>query len=180
MLEATNKNLHLIQHAFHEMQREARAALKHEGFSRDEQQHERILAVRYLGQSFELEIPFSAEKSVADEFHLAHRARYGYAQQANTVEIVSARLRSTGLVNQAKMKKRQHQTRAGKIAKARRKAAVYFANGRAQAAVYARDELAPGARLETPCIVTEYSATTLIPHDAKAVIDNEGHLVIEL
>jgi N-methylhydantoinase A len=180
MLEATDKNLHLIQHAFHEMEREARAALKHEGFNREQQQHEKILAVRYLGQSFELEIPFSPDKSVADEFHLAHQARYGYAQQANTVEIVSARLRSTGLVNQSKMKKRLHQTRAGKFAKAQRKAAVYFANGRAQTAVYARDELAPGARLETPCIVTEYSATTLIPHDAKAVIDNEGHLVIEL
>lgn len=180
MLEATRKNLHLIERAFHEMEREARAALRREGFPKEQQRHERILAVRYQGQSFELEIPYAPGASVADEFHQAHRARYGYAQAANTIEIVSARLRSTGLINQPESGRRKQLSRARKLAVPQRKAAVYFASGKTQAAIYQRDELAAGARLQTPCIVTEYSATTLIPHDARAVIDREGHLVIEL
>ncbi len=180
MLEATAKNLHLVEHAFHEMEREAGLSLKREGFTRARQQHERTLAARYQGQSFELEIPWSREKSVLEDFHGAHLARYGYEQRANTVEIVSARLRSTGLVDQMKSTKPEPPARARKLAQPQRLATVYFAEGRTQAAIYARDELKAGAQLRTPCIVTEYSATTLIPHDARAVVDIEGNIIIEL
>jgi len=47
-------------------------------------------------------------------------------------------------------------------------------------AVYSRDELNGGVRLKTPCIVTEYSATTLIPEDAEVVVDQFGSLIIQL
>jgi N-methylhydantoinase A/oxoprolinase/acetone carboxylase beta subunit len=48
------------------------------------------------------------------------------------------------------------------------------------AALYKRDELFAGAKLKTPCVVTEYSATTLIDADAKARIDGFGNLLIEI
>ena len=32
----------------------------------------------------------------------------------------------------------------------------------------------------TPCIVTEYSATTLIPGNAKVRVDNFGNLLVEV
>jgi N-methylhydantoinase A/oxoprolinase/acetone carboxylase beta subunit len=53
---------------------------------------------------------------------------------------------------------------------------AYF-NGRA---LYRREELGAGAKLQTPCIVTEYSGTTLIDADAKARIDPFGNLIIDL
>ena len=61
------------------------------------QKHERSLALRYKGQSFELEIKQTGA-NLAASFHRAHRERYGYAQESNIVEIVSARVRSTGIV----------------------------------------------------------------------------------
>ncbi|MBC7909225.1 MAG: hydantoinase/oxoprolinase family protein [Pyrinomonadaceae bacterium] len=180
MLEAASRNRSLIERAFREMQHEASAALKREGFSDAQQRHEKMLAVRYKGQSFELEIPWTRQTGVAKDFHQAHRARYGYAQEANTVEIVSARLRSVGLIKEIKTKLTQHLPRAGKLAAPQGHAIVYFAEGRRRAAIYARDKLKAGTRLQTPCIVREYSATTLIPHDAKASIDAEDNLIIEL
>jgi len=47
-------------------------------------------------------------------------------------------------------------------------------------AVYRREDLAAGARLRVPCIVTEYSATTLIPEDCKARLDSLGNMIIEV
>ena len=47
-------------------------------------------------------------------------------------------------------------------------------------ALYKRDELFATTKLQTPCIVTEYSATTLIDADSKARIDEFGNLLIEL
>jgi N-methylhydantoinase A len=180
MLEAINKNGAVIREALRQMELEAVEALSREGFSRKRQKHERFLAVRYQGQSFELEIPWKTGINVAEAFHNAHRARYGYSQSANKVEIVSVRLRSTGLVNELETARRNRQRASRKIATPRRYAIVHFGNGKTRTAVYLRDQLGAGMRLRTPCVVTEYSATTLIPANSKARIDVEGNLVIEL
>jgi len=47
-------------------------------------------------------------------------------------------------------------------------------------AVYKREELRAGVALQTPCIVSEYSATTLIPERADASIDRYGNLIIAI
>ena len=180
MLEAVKKNLRVIQSAFRQMEREARLSLNREGFCKERQRHERFLAVRYHGQSFELEIPWTVKTKVAEAFHDAHQARYGYSQPANKVEIVSVRLRSLGIVDDLKTDGRAGRIGRRSLATAKRYVEVYFEGGKTRAVVYSRDQLNAGPRLQTPCIVTEYSATTLIPHNIKAKIDPEGNLVIEL
>jgi N-methylhydantoinase A len=179
MLEAVEDNYAKIERAFQEMEEEARAALRLEGFARARQRHERSLAVRYQGQSFELEIKLSSKRNIAEDFHDAHKARYGYAQVKNKVEIVSARLRSTGVVEKLRAKRTRSVTRKANIVAPQRFAAVHFAEGETRTAVYVREKLNPGERLRTPCVVTEYSATTLVPPGARAVLDEQGNLIIE-
>jgi N-methylhydantoinase A len=178
MLAATPENAPRLARTFAELERRARAALKREGFADARQRHERSVAARYRGQSFELEIKWRPDASLTAAFHRAHLARYGYAQADNTVEIVSARMRSAGLVE--KLKGERLTRRADKASSApARYAQVYFTNRPARVAVYARADLAPGARLRAPCIVTEYSSTTLVPADTQARVDQHGNLIIE-
>ena len=114
-------------------------------------------------------------------FHKTHKTRYGYSQPANRVEIVSARLRSAGIVGeQLSGSKRQRQVRRRRAVVPGHYADVVSESGRSRVAVYSRDELEAGMRLNTPCIVTEYSTTTLIPNDATAGVDREGNVIIEL
>jgi N-methylhydantoinase A len=166
------------------MELAARAALSREGFSEKEQHHQRMLAARYQGQSFELEIKWNGARNIAQEFHRAHRARYGYAQEENPVEIVSARLRSSGLVKKIRTM-RAGSSSPGARGRTRIKARpqayalVQYHEGEARTAVYHRDELQADDALSTPCIVTEYSATTLIPPGARAILDQYGNLLIE-
>jgi N-methylhydantoinase A len=145
---------------FKEMEKEAARVLRAEGFPTSRQRHERSLAMRYRGQSFELEIR-NITGDLGAEFHRVHRERYGYAQEQSEIEIVSARLRSFGIVE----KLAQPKIASGK--------------NTARGNVYKREDLGAGAKLKTPCIVTEYSATTLIPADCKARIDGFGNLLIE-
>ncbi len=56
---------------------------------------------------------------------------------------------------------------------------VYFTKKPTPVAVYRREELPRGVRLRVPCVVTEYSSTTLVPPGARASLDAEGNLVIE-
>ena len=159
---------------FAQLERDAAALLRAEGFPRSKQRHERSLAMRYRGQSFELEVR-NTTGDLAAEFHRAHRERYGYAQEQSEIEIVSARLRSFGLVE--KLPERKIET--GKN-KPHGNLTAHLGGRKMSVALYKRDELFANTKLQTPCIVTEYSATTLIDAYAKARIDEFGNLLIEL
>jgi N-methylhydantoinase A len=94
------------------------------------------------------------------------------------VEIVSARLRSTGIVEKLSQRRAPaSQKRQGKPANY---VTAYLEGKKLRVAVYQRNELKPGMRLSAPCIVTEYSSTTLIPPSAQAEVDSFGNLLIRL
>lgn len=201
MLEAGDaKGETMLERTFRELEREGRDALKREGFDGTRQRHERSVAARYKGQSFELEIkyprPTVAETRargrdgndaqtqglapLIELFHAAHRERYGYARAESTVEIVSARVRSVGLVERLQEEKALWGVARGKTVEPHGRARVFLTDGKAKAVgVYAREEVAAGARLRSPCIITEYSSTTLVPSGARASLDAYGNLVIE-
>ncbi len=161
---------------FNELEQTAFEALRGEGFPANRQRHERSLAARYKGQSFELEIKMR-NGSIVAAFHRAHLERYGYAQKANTVEIVSVRLRSAGIVEKPTAKR----AAVGKNlrAKAGEYVTSFFEGKKLSVAVYQRDALQPGTQLSAPSIVTEYSSTTLIPPGARAGVDKHGNLIIQ-
>lgn len=181
MLELLSGIEKRLDHTFKQMERDAAAALRREGFPRSLQLHERSLALRYQGQSFELEIK-KTTGDIAAAFHEAHSQRYGYAQESNIVEVVSARLRSTGIVE--KLAERRSissgASRKKQFAGAFTNMNAFLDGKKLSVAVYRRTELAIRAQLRTPCIVTEYSSTTLIPPGICAAVDDYGNLIIEV
>lgn len=178
MLEAGPGIESKLDRAFREMERAARGSLRLEGFADSKQRHERSLGARYQGQSFELQIK-QTSRDIAGAFHRAHLARYGYAQETNAVEIVSARVRSSGVL--AKLKtRRSRATLTRSVAQPQDFAETYFEGKKVRAAVYQRGEIKAGAHLRVPCMVTEYSATTLIPAGCKASVDSLGNILVEL
>ncbi len=177
MLPCLPKLKKILATAFTDMESSGSIALTNEGFPANRQRHERSLAMRYLGQSFEIEIR-EMKGNAVEAFHRAHRELYGYAQETCGVEVVSARVRSIGLVK--KNRPRPAAIRKKSLAKPSRTSMAYVDGKRMRVAVYQRDELAPEVRLRTPCIVTEYSSTTLIPTNVLAEVDRFGNLIMTL
>lgn len=178
MLEVKPGIERMLEKLFIKMEREGQSILRKEGFAIPRQRHERSLGMRYKGQSFELEIKHTTD-DISRSFHQAHQFRYGYSQESNTVEIVSVRLRSSGFVKQLKqrqprvLKKGVFVTPSGYVWS-------YFEGRRTRTGLYRRDDLAAGVKLRPPCIITEYSATTLIPEGVRASVDLHGNLLIEV
>ena len=179
MLELKQGRMQQLKSVFREMEQFARATLEREGFPESRQRHEQSLAMRYRGQSFELEIK-NTRGDLANVFHRAHRERYGYAQENNTIEVVSARLRSLGLVEKLSVERTRTTTAGNGPAKSYTHVETYIAGKRVRAEVYDRERLKAGARLRSPCIITEYSATTVIPAGARALVDANGNLIIDV
>lgn len=188
MTDASAEAHRTLERVFDEMEDSSRRALTHEGFDDSRQRHERTVAARYKGQSFELELEWKGSHKPA-RFHALHEATYGYARRENTIEIVSARLRSTGLINKPRRKKsaaespKQSRTRsATSIAHnlaPHAVAPVYFTAAPTRTNIYHREDLPRDAHLRSPCIITEYSSTTLVPSGARARTDALGNLIIE-
>ena len=177
MIEVGAETSRTLEPVFRDMEKQAKVILRREGFPPGEQKHERSIAVRYKGQSFELQIK-TTKGNIAGAFHRAHRARYGYAQEKNAIEIVSARVRSVGLVEKIKMKRFGKQA-SRTFVKPQDSIETYLERAKVRAAVYRREDLLAGARLRGPCIVTEYSGTTLIPESVMATVDHYGNLVVD-
>ena len=57
---------------------------------------------------------------------------------------------------------------------------VYFAGRKIATRIYDREALPAGRTWSGPAILTEYSATTVVPPGARFRVDRNGNLLIEL
>jgi N-methylhydantoinase A len=139
--------------------------------------YQRSVDVRYQGQGYELNVPFT--RNVLRDFRSEHQRRYGYNYPAREVELVTLRLRATIKSQQSSMVKgsRPGGTRPGKVAPDR--APVSFSGKKLAATILSRDSMSIGRRYSGPAVVTEYSATTVVPPGMSFRIDRAGNLVID-
>jgi N-methylhydantoinase A len=174
MLKTGGLDWSAIERNFAALERQARRDLKGEGFTADRAKVIRSAAVRYIGQSFEIEVPFN--KRLEALFHAAHNERYGYADQLRATEIVSLRLRALGVTTKPPLK-------AISSAKPNTPdpeyfSKVYLRERASSVPVYPRKQLRPGARFSGPAIIAEYSSTTLIPDGWRISVDSWLNLII--
>jgi len=132
--------------------------------------------MRYVGQSFEIDVPWSNRFEAA--FHAAHLERYGYADGSRPIEIVSLRLRGAGITQKPGIKRER--ANKGHRAEPPHTARVYWTERATRVPVYDRKELSAGDRFAGPAVITEYSSTTLIPPRCKVEVDPWANLVIEV
>jgi len=60
------------------------------------------------------------------------------------------------------------------------KAPVLFEGKKLSTAIYSRDALKPGKTYSGPAIITEYSATTVIPPNKRFHLDSTANLIITI
>ena len=131
----------------------------------------RSVDVRYRGQSYEVALPLTGR--LADAFHEAHRALYGYADLTRPIEVVNVRVRATG--RHAAMPKLRFIAAAAQSPKRHRlrwRARWLHAN------IYSRPHLAAGTTVLGAAMITEFSATTFVPPGWRASVHRTGHLVL--
>jgi N-methylhydantoinase A len=141
--------------------------------------HVRTVDVRYRGQGYELNIPLSPH--LLPDFHAEHKRRYGYAHSGREVELVTLRLRATMASPQARLISgaRGNPTRTSP-AKSEHRAPVHFGDRKHKTSIYVREGLSIGRRCKGPAIVTEYSATTVVPPGAVFRVDRSANLLIDV
>jgi N-methylhydantoinase A len=146
-----------------------------------------LVAMRYVGQGYDVEahidmtiLERADRTAMREAFETAYQIQYGRNEPEMAVEIVSWRVIVAG--PRPKIHRVATQPVAASAYADKGKRQVYFGpeTGFMSAQVYDRDHLASGSSFKGPAIVEERESTTIIPPNAFAHIDAALNLIIDL
>ncbi|HET8965763.1 MAG TPA: hydantoinase/oxoprolinase family protein [Candidatus Acidoferrum sp.] len=155
------------------LQSGAQEFLRREGFSKTQQRFEHRLDVRYVGQAYELSV--IAGPHFVEAFHRAHEQAYGHAESRRAIEIVNVRCRAIGISLPVKLP-RIMKAQAGSLPSPAARVECFLSGRSGQVPLYDRQTLRRGHTFLGPAIISEYSATSLVPENWRARIDAYGQI----
>jgi N-methylhydantoinase A len=167
-----------------ELEAEGFTSLEDEGITRETGRVAHSIDIRYVGQEYTLTIPLTGadeplepafDRAVSDRFHAAHETRFGHANPGAPVEFVV--VRSMALGDLGRIEPAPLPDGSG-AAYPSTTAEVIFGRSARPTTMIQRDDLPVGAVVAGPAIVSEPTATTVVPPGAKLRVDPFGSLVI--
>jgi N-methylhydantoinase A len=166
-----------IEDLYFSMVEQAKVEIRLEGFPDDLVEIRRNLDIRYVGQSYEVSIPFS--KDFIEVFYKSHRQMYGYYYQDKPVEIVNLRVTAIGKVTPISQKNIKHDSKPTGPSLIGHKQ-VEFAEGSASLPVYRFENLLPGGRFDGPAIIVSADTTILVNRKDQVFIDPDQNLLLDV
>jgi N-methylhydantoinase A len=142
--------------------------------------------MRYAGQNHELNVAVpdidddaAFLRALAENFAEVHCRRYGYVAPEEPVELITFRLRASGLVDKPEFPTGADagSDPSGALVGYRQ---VYMPETRAFAepSVYDRERLLPGNRIEGPAVIVQFDSTTLVLKGQNAVVDRYFNMLL--
>jgi N-methylhydantoinase A len=165
---------------------QAAGALAKEGFDPATHQFVRTADLRYFGQAFEVRVPVAPDRldprAVADAFHAAHRALYGYdfaGDPTQQVEWVNLRVSGIGPIQRPTINRVPViEPVETPVAKRRRRVCFEAADGYVDTPLHQRGDLGPGVRVEGPAIVEEFGSTIPLHPGFSARVDERLNIIV--
>ncbi|MGU3495075.1 hydantoinase/oxoprolinase family protein [Xanthobacteraceae bacterium A53D] len=150
--------------------------------------------MRYIGQSFELALPLDLKGDFAagwaklpEQFHAAHKQRFGHADAKAPVEIVGFGVTAVGRIDTPELPVlAQGEATPAPDALMGERQIYYEAQAAGEsgalhaAKVFAREKLLAGNIVEGPAVIEEVSATTVLYPGDRARVHASGSILVEV
>ncbi|MEM6565218.1 MAG: hydantoinase/oxoprolinase family protein [Pseudomonadota bacterium] len=186
---SNSADLDRFNQTFTEMQATLMERLGEDGLSIDDITFQRAGDLRYVGQGYELRVPFDAGcitkdslQTVWQRFHDVHAQEYGRAFGDNPVEVVNLRLTAHGASKLLDLPPYAGgQTCADALL--RSSDAVFRQHGKLQTFktdIYRRDALPVNVPIAGPAVLLQKDSTTVVPPDAEARVHASGSVIVTL
>lgn len=175
----------LLAEAFRSLEREARAWLAVEAPALQTFQVLASADMRYVGQSFEVDVPLEPMwlaggdlVAIAGAFHEMHRRVYAHADPSVAVEVVDLRLMIAGTMPKPAFPKLEAAARPGPAAPYGQRAVS--ANGGARdVPVWRRGDLRAGHTLAGPGLVDQDDTTVFVAAGWVGTVRESGNLLLQ-
>ena len=152
--------------------RRGRQELAGEGFGPRQIRITEQIDVRYVGQSYEITLPFTS--SFAREFHRRHGTLYGYSNPDRAIEVVAVRVQAAAVMPKLRLpfdRVRSAAARPHAVRPAR------FDGASRKTAYFRWPDLRPGANARGPAVIAGPEATAVVPPGWRFKIDRFGNVV---
>lgn len=177
LLQAGRKNAvpaKELTRIYAELQHSIAAELKKEDW-KGRAVYEPSADLRYRGQGYEINLAYGPD--LLQRFHVEHKRRYGYSTPEGEVEIVTLRLRGR-LASPEKLSAMKVEPGGENLQASTSR--VWFGGKWIKTPVLPRAGLKPGRRYRGPAIITEYSATIVVPPGFTCQADKASNLLVEV
>jgi 5-oxoprolinase (ATP-hydrolysing) len=132
--------------------------------------------IRYAGTDTPLIVEAGTLAKMKSAFEKAHKARFGFIDRNKQMVIEAASVEAIG--GGAKFRERVLKTTRGKLARPARRTRFFSSGAWHKAAVYTREQLAPGHKVLGPAIIIEPHQTIVVEDGWRAEITAKNHLVL--
>ena len=168
-----------IDTMFQKMEGDALSELRREGIADDSVIMHRSVGMRYVGQSWELNVDIEKNidslSAIGEAFENTHERRFGHRSEGAT-EIVNFRIAATAVGKKPDL---PFWTREGTVKDAQsEKRQIYFDGAFVNVAVYQRQLLPHGSQVDGPCIIEESGSTTVLPENWSFLVLEDGSLLL--
>jgi N-methylhydantoinase A/oxoprolinase/acetone carboxylase beta subunit len=154
----------------------AQSELKSEGFGPKQQVITRSVDVRYVGQSFEITLPLTADYRKV--FDREHGRLYGYSNPARPTEVVNVRVTATGVTKKPTLPsvrvRKSYKPTPSVIRPGR------FGGRTVKVAFHRWEALQPGATARGPAVIAGGEATVVIPPRWTFRVDGASNILATL
>jgi 5-oxoprolinase (ATP-hydrolysing) len=133
--------------------------------------------IRYAGTDTPLIVEAGTLAKMKSAFEKAHKARFGFIDRSKELVVEAVSVEAVG--GGARFRERTHKTSRARLPSPVRKT-EFFSNGKwHKAAVFTRDQLTQGQKVNGPAIVMEPHQTVVVEDGWRAVVTAKNHLVLE-
>jgi N-methylhydantoinase A len=173
-----------LERIFSAMEHSASAELVQENFARERLTTLRSAAMRYRGQSYEVDVPVATLKNDADiallsnRFHQAHQRRYGHMAESEAIEIVNFQVTAIGRIPKPNVIGVAAPSEAEPPTPHELRPVYFDPQTPTLVPVFSRTALAPGTIIEGPAVIEEKTSTIVLYPNQRGRID--GYLNVEI
>jgi len=172
-----------VNNLFVELDRLGKEELERDRILFDQVRVSRFADMRYVGQSFELEIPmpdkvdFQNIGKIEQDYLEVNRRVYGEIKTGVPIEFVNFRCKYIYAMPKPQLISTVKTGTIEGAFKGRRVA--YFGNGYISTPIYDRTKLPVGGKIEGPAIIEQADTTTVIYPKQNCYVDNFGNIIIK-
>lgn len=169
--------------AFQELKDKGFSDLSSQGYT-DNYEVITSIEMRYLGQNYELDVPFRYKEineenilRIWDAFHEMHNERFGFKIDGEVMEIVTFKVTIICTTKKPGIKKIASAN--GTAIEKKGERLVRFDKKAKMTPIYDRETLLRGHEINGPTIIEESSSSTVVGPNHKVYVDEYGNLHIE-
>jgi N-methylhydantoinase A/oxoprolinase/acetone carboxylase beta subunit len=170
-----------IESEFRALEAKSVRGMAEDGFAPGDVILERSLDCRYLGQSYEIEVPYrgapTPSQAFLEGFHSRHKRFYSYRHDSRPVEIVNLRVRAVAVTPKIPLAREPRARSLDPKALVKRQK-IHSGRSVRDGAVYDRSRLRPGNSVAGPALVIDPESTAFLPPGYRARVDALHNLII--